>query len=436
MELSDIISIAITTATRTPSQAGFGIGLLISYSAAWLSDVVRTYANADAVAVDFATTTVEYKAAARYFSQNPRPTQLLIGKGTLKPSQQYEMTPVVANLYTYSMKVNGTTVSYTSDGSATNAEINGALKTAIDALAITGLTVSLQAANATLRLLMTAGLWLDVESNDPNMPLVQNHADPGIATDLAAIKVANNTWYALLTTFNSKLMVDAAGAWCETAKKLYVVQTVDSAVRDTAISGTDDVAESTRNAALRHTSIWYSKATGDFLDAGLVGAVLPLLPGSETWAFKEVTGVPAGAYTGTQRTNMTGKNANFYEPTAGLNITWEGKTAQGQYIDTTRFVDWLEARIAESIFGALANAKKIPYTAKGIEAIAGALRQVLAQASKPPIEGITPDFIITTPAIGDVPAADKATRTLNNLTFSATLTGAIHKVALQGTISV
>jgi hypothetical protein len=105
--------------------------------------------------------------------------------------------------------------------------------------------------------------------------------------------------------------------------------------------------------------------------------VLPYDPGSWTAAFKEIAGVPAGAYTGTQRTNLTGKNGNFYEPTAGTNIAWEGKSAQGQFIDITQFVDWLEARLAEAIFEKLVNAKKIPYTAKGIAVIEGAVRQVL-----------------------------------------------------------
>jgi hypothetical protein len=82
------------------------------------------------------------------------------------------------------------------------------------------------------------------------------------------------------------------------------------------------------------------------------------------------------------------------------------------------------------------NAKKIPYTAKGIAVIEGAVRQVLKQASLPPIEGINPDFEVIVPDIADVPDADKSTRTLNNVQFNATLTGAIHKVNLQGTISV
>jgi hypothetical protein len=185
-----------------------------------------------------------------------------------------------------------------------------------------------------------------------------------------------------------------------------------------------------------HVSVQWSAATGDFLDAALEGAVLPLDPGSETWAYKPLAGITVGTFTSTQRANLEAKNVGFYDTTAGLTMTWEGKVASGEYIDVVRFIDWLKARIGEAVFSALANAKKIPYTGKGIEVVANAVRGVLKQASKPPVEGITEDFEVLTPAIGDVSAADKATRTLNNVSFSATLTGAIHKVNLQGVVSV
>lgn len=436
MNLSDLITILITTATRTPSQRGFGIPMILSYTAAWV-ERVRTYSQIDDVAVDFATTTAEYKAAAKVFSQSPRPSSLLIGRAANKPAQQFEITPVVANTYVYTFKANGSVVTFTSDGSATAAEITAGLKAAFDALGLP-VTSTQQAANATLRMVANvAGAFFSIESNDPNMPVLQNHADPGTAADLTAIQAENDTWYGLITTHNSKAVIDAAGAWIETAKKLYVTQTQDSAVRDTAISGTDDVGESTKAAALKHTMLIWSKTTDDFAGAAFQGRVLPLPPGSWTGAFKELASVTAGSFTATQRTNLQARNVTFYEPTAGLNMTWEAKSAQGQYIDTTVFLDWLEATLAEAVFEVLVNAEKVPYTDKGIGAVEGAVRGVLKRASLPPIEGIAPTFTVIVPKVADVPAADKATRTLKNVQFTATLTGAIHKVApIQGTISV
>jgi hypothetical protein len=172
------------------------------------------------------------------------------------------------------------------------------------------------------------------------------------------------------------------------------------------------------------------------LPAALLGAVLPLQPGSETWAFKKLASVTTGIFTGTQRTHLLAKNVGWYDTTAGLACTFPGKVADGEYIDVIRFVDFLQARLAEAIFAVLVNAKKVPYTSKGVAMIEGAVRQVLKQAANPPYEGITQDFTVLVPAIADVSAADKASRTLNNVSFSATLTGALHLVNLTGTVSV
>jgi hypothetical protein len=132
MQLSDIISIAITTATRTIARAGFGIPLILSASAPSWSERVRTYSSIDDVDDDFATTTPEYKAAARFFAQSPRVRQVKIGRAALPATQQFEFAPVVANSYAYTFYVvkNGTltAVTYTSDGSATAAEITGGSK--------------------------------------------------------------------------------------------------------------------------------------------------------------------------------------------------------------------------------------------------------------------------------------------------------------------
>ena len=434
MNLSDIVSISITAATRTPARAGFGIPLITSFTATW-AERVRTYSKLADVVVDFATSTPEYKAAAAIFAQNPCPKTVLIGRCALPPTQRFDITPTAVNSTVYRLTFNGNALSYTSDGSATVAEIITGLKAAIDALAL-AVTVS-NFGGTVLRIVANAaGAWFSCGCSDPNLSLLQNHADPGIATDLAAILVENQSWYCLITTFNSMALVQAAAAWALSNTKLYIAQTQDNVVANTAISGTDDIAEYLKNAANGHVSVWYSKDTSDFLDAALAGALLPMDPGSETWAFKTLAGVPAGSYTSTQRTNILAKTANFYEPTADINITWNGKVSSTEWIDVIRFIDWLEARLAEEIFGGQINAKKIPYTAAGLVVIAGFVKRVLKQAANKPIEGITDDYIVTTPDIADVSPADKASRTLNGVTFSATLTGAIHQVNLQGTVSV
>lgn len=432
MNLTDIISISITSATRTPSRAGFGIPMVTSFTATW-PERTRTYSSLNDVVADFPVTTAEYKACAAIFAQNPCPQQVIIGRCTA-PTMTWDITPTAVNNATYALTVNGVRYAYTADGSATVAEIITGLKALIDAAS---LAITISNVSSVMHIVANvAGAWFSVGCTDPNLVLVQSTPDAGIAADLVAITAENNTWYALVTTMNSQAIVKLAAVYALANKKLYIVQTQDGAVPNTAKSGTDDIAEYLQNLANGHVSVWFSNDNSDFLDAGLLGALLPLDPGSENWAFKTLAGVPAGAYTSTQRANLLAKSANFYEPTAGINITWNGKVSSAEWIDVIRFIDWLEARLAEEIFGGQINTKKIPYTTGGLIVIAGFVKRVLKQAANKPIEGITPDFIVTVPNIADVSPADKAARVLNNVTFSATLTGAINTVNLQGNVSV
>ncbi len=434
--LSDVVSIAITATTVNPTQAGFNTPMIISHTATW-SERVRSYSTIAGVGSDFATTTPEYKAAAKIFAQNPSLNLVKIGRAALPPTQRWAVTPVALDSHKYSMSFNGTTVNFTSDTSGTVTEIIAGLKTAIDLLSL-AITVSDQ--TTYMRIVANvAGAWFRVGTivdgspqQDPNLGLVEDHADPGIATDLAAILVADSAWYSLITTFNSKAYVDAAAAWCETNKRLYVVQTQDSPCINTTLSGTDDVMESTRGNSLTHTAVIYSEANDDFADAGWCGAKLVGTPGTNTWKFANISGVTAGNYTTTQRSNIKAKNGNFYEEIAGVAITQNGTVAGGGFIDFTIYIDYLQARLAERIFGLLAASAKIAYTDAGIALIAAEVR---AQLQTDEARGaLAPGWTVTVPLAANVSSADRASRTLNGVSFAAQYAGAIHLVNIAGVV--
>ncbi|MCC6178818.1 MAG: DUF3383 family protein [Phycisphaerales bacterium] len=429
--IPDIVQITITSEASKVSQAGFGLPLILSSTAAWV-ERVREYDSLAAVQADFATSTPEYKQASKVFGQTPRPPKLLIGRAALKPTQRYAITPVVQNNYTYKVKVNGTEVSYLSDGTATLNEIILGLKAAIDALALpittTDQTTFLRAlANVT-------GAFFSISASDPNVGLAQDHADPGVATDLAAIALERNDWYGLLTHFNSKAYVEAAAAWVEANKKLYVVASCDSAMRNTSSSGTDDLGEALKALSYKKTAVIDCAGTEDFPDAAAVGRCFPINPGEETWKFKTLAGAPVFSYTATQRSNLRAKNVNFYETTAGVNMLEEGYSASGDYIDFVRYLDFLEARIGERVFGKLSTPNKVPYTDKGIAVVASEISGQLQ--SDETREALAPGWTVTVPKAANAAPADKASRTLRDVAFSATYAGAIHKVIISGSVVV
>lgn len=430
-DIRDSIEVNITTEGAKLTQAGFGLAMILSGSANW-TERTREYQSLAEVLVDFAATTPEYKAAAKLFAPDVRPPRVVIGRSALKPTQRFAITPVVINSYTYKMKVNGTEVSYTSDADATATEIIAGLKAAIDALSL-GLTTSDQ--TTYLRALAdTAGAFFSVSSVDANLRVKQDHADPGVATDLANIALERNDWYWLITLYNSQAYIAAAAGYIETVRKEYVAQSEDGNIPNTTKSGTDDIAEALQASSTNKTAIIYSKATDDFADAALVGRLSTMMPGSYTAKFKVLNQVEVGAYTATQRTNMRSKNCNFYEETGGAGSFEEGYAPSGQFIDYVVYKDFLTSRLEERTYAVLQKLPKVPQNDRGIALIETEVRgQLESDAGR---EALLPIGItdVIAPKIGDVPDADRTARTLNKITFTATYVGGWHKVLIDGSI--
>lgn len=441
--ISDEVNVSVSAADAKVQRAGFGLPLILSFTAAW-TERTREYTSAAGVLVDFPATgaknTPEYLMASAVFAQNPRPPKLVIGRCALPPTQKFEITPVVVNSHVYSFNFDGNLVTYTSDGTATAAEITAGLKTALDALSL-AVTSSQQNANATLRIVANAaGAWFNYGSIDrTNMPVVQNHADPGLATDLAAIAVERNDWYFVLCAFNSDLVCQAIAAYANTNKQAFVFQTIDTVVPGTAKSGTDDVCEFLQNAANDYAWPIFKSTCADFADCAWVGARAPTTPGTETWKFITLAGVPADTFTQTERTNMRAKNCNFYENTGGVNMTEEGYASSGRYMDLVRYIDAARADIAERCFADLVAAgqlgTKIGYDDTGIGVFqAEVLGKLKTDAGLRILDKAS--IQVNVPLLKNVSSADKTSRTLNNVTFSALYTGAIHKANITGQLSV
>lgn len=430
-DISDSVIVSISTAGAPLQQAGFGLPLILSYSAAW-TERTREYTTLAGVLADFAATTPEYLQAQAVFGQSPRPPSLVIGRGALKPTQRWAVTPSAVNSHQYTLTVNGTSVNFTADGSATVAEIIAGLKIAIDALAL-GITTSDQ--TTYLRVVANAaGAFFSLGTTDPNLRIAQDHADPGVATDLAAIALERNDWFWLLTHFNSQALATAAAAYIEAAAKEYVFQSEDGAIPNTAISGTDDVGEALKALGYTKSAVIYSKATADFIDAGIVGRVASLDPGKYTLKFKALAGVPVGAYTPTQRTNMRAKNVNFYETTGGSGSFEAGVTPAGGFVDYQVYKEFQKSRMQERAYDVLRNVDKLPQNDRGINAIGS---EVMGQLQTDEVaEKILPGWTISIPKIGDISDANRAARVLDAIEYSCVYSGAFHTVKINGVITV
>lgn len=441
--LEDFVTVNITTTSQSPSQVGFGTPLVCGYHTAFL-DKVRTYTKLSDIVADGITSTGVgagiYWAAAKIFSQNPKVTKVKVGKRTNAFTQVIVITPTSTtqnDVEAFDIGPLGgtiTTLSRTIPGASSIAAECTALKALIDGLALAVTVTTPGSANVTITA-NTPGALFNINNRTSNLTLFNATALPaGLATDLDAIRAADDDWYAGCLDSNSKAEVVAVAAWFETQFKIFGYDTADTAC-GAGTAGNVMLTLQT-SAYFRTFGLFDSKELLSYGGAGWIGEELPFAPGSSTWALKTIKAVTVDVLSATQNQQVLAANGNTYTKVAGLSVTNPGKSAAGEYIDIAIGRDWLQARLKERIFGALYGARKVPYTDGGIAIIKNEVNGQLQEGIRATYLSNNPAPNVLAPLAKDVPTVDKTNRTLNNVTFTATLAGAIHAANISGTISV
>jgi hypothetical protein len=430
--IETVVKVNITKGTRQVPVAGFGIGMILATFNNW-SDRFRVYGSFDDLAIDFQSSDDVYKAGLAYFGQSVQPTSLVVGRRLAPVAQIVTVTPNVSSqqVQHFIQTINGIIFDFTSDSSPTAAEV------------VTGLTALINA-NLTLGVTATGSTTLILTSNlagqgfthaeSANLAAVTTMPNHGVAEDINDIQQLNDNWYALILLDHTAADVLEAAAYIETQKKIFGTSSQDSNVIGVS---TTDIASKLHALSYARTWVMYSGVADTvWPEAAWMGRVLPDGVGSSTWKFKALAGVVSDQLSGTAISNAQGKSCNIYTPVGGLDITEEGVMASGEYIDVTRFIDWLVSTMETNVYSLLVNNEKIPFTNKGIATVENAVLQTLQEGLDN--GGVSPDPAptVTVPDILAVPTQDKAARTLNGVVFTCTLAGAIHKVNIQGFVSV
>ncbi len=427
MSIEKFVVVQISRQTRGVTQAGFGIPLILGPNGDFTG--VRTYRSLSSVSADFLESDDEYKAASAIFSQTPRPEEIKIKKSPVNVAQVSKLViATVANASLYRAIINGVSFDYTSDADATAAEIRDGLIAAINAgtepvtAAASGADVQLTAD--------VAGESFSLSVGDNKLTITAVTANVGIASAILEAVQEDSEWYALITTDITDVTIKEAAKTIEALRRIYLIRQSDSDIR-TGV--TTDIMSFLKNKGYDRTGLLYTGTVTDFPEAAWFGRVLPLDPGSETWAFKTLQGVTVDGWTDSEQEFLDDKNANYYIETAGVRHTVNGKMASGEFIDTMRGIDWLQARIEEGIFQQLVLSDKIPFTDAGIAIIENILRQRLQNGVT---VGLIESFTISVPKAADVAFESKAARTLPDVEFEAVLQGAIHKIIIQGVVTL
>ncbi len=167
-------------------------------------------------------------------------------------------------------------------------------------------------------------------------------------------------------------------------------------------------------------------------------------PGSETWAFKTLSGVQASEIPARTIRELEEERLNCYITCAGRDITQGGKMVGGEWIDVIRFRDWIKNQMQMKIYELFIRNPKIPYLDSGIALVENQMEAVLASGQRAggiadteydkdgnPIYG----YIVTVPKAASLTSTQRAERKLKGCYFTARLSGAIHVVELKGNLN-
>jgi hypothetical protein len=447
-EIDPIVQVTISRQTQSVKETAFGIpGIIAEFATSKTTpafDRYREYGELQELLDDgWLTTDAVYQKASIEFSQNPAPATVIVGR---KDAADADWATALGEIN----KANSDWYAFTIDRQV-------AAKLAYDAdfVSLNNITVTVNATTTSGVVFTTdqattiAAVAAQIESEvagakatvDPDDATSRTIIIELFGEDITVISSAV-TLGASQATATGTLLPDydanEVAAWTETQKKIFGYDSKDADIKDAG--ATTDIAYILNAAAYDRTFVNYypydaAQAANEMMADGWIGETAPYDPGSQTWMFKTIAGLLPYELTSGEKTAVHGKKANTYTTVAGVNITEQGTVASGEYIDIIRGLDWLESRIQTLVFTELINARKIPYTDGGIAIIEGALRAALDEGvQKELLDGTS--ITVTVPKIADISVTDKSNRLLPDMNFTARLQGAVHKVEINGVVTV
>ena len=441
--LDNNIVVSISGDAPPVTAAGFGVPLYVPSPgtlAVGFTERTRIYASPSDASGDTDLSASARAALAAAFGQSPRVGSIIVGRMDAGTAQISDIT-IAGTVLTgeiFTVVVNGTSIVHTAGGTPTPTTVAAALVVLADAAFpaefSNGATVGvMDVEHATGSVPFTVEVSTDSAGGTIVASINTAASDPSDEMDL--ILADNGTWYTLHTEeIGAGFVLDLA-AWMESNDRQYITA-INAA--DALTSSTTDVCSALKGLSYSRTSTIYHLDDALCISLSWAAKTLQANPDqtTTTWFGKTLSGHAADSITPTAKANLQGKNCNVYLTFYGFPTTDKGVLASGEWIDVQLTKDWAKARIEENLanlFLSVANRNsKIPFTDGGIQQVASVVSGVLSQ-----VEGaghfVSDSSTVTAPLAKDVSPGDLAARSLS-LTFVTQLAGAIHNVAVTGSV--
>jgi len=431
--IDNIVHITIVAGTRNVTQESFGLPLFLAYHTRFAENS-RLYQGTDELISDgFDLDDHAYKMAASAWAQDPSLESIRIGRlPTPLSAQTIELdcaAAVAGDVIAFDVVSPDGTVTPISIPFDTDATTTAdALVLALDAIA--GLT-STNAGGVVAAVADANGPQFFYASVTGPCKVLDVTGDWGYDTQLAIIENESPDFYAVAVDINSAANVSDVAAWCATNGKIcgFGPQVTDPTDYTATANALDDANTGQAFSLVKKTR------RDSFPECAWLGECLPFAPGSQTWAFKALAGQAPDAWTTSERSTLEADNSNYYSRVKGADITRDGVMHGGTYVDVTRSVDFIEARLQEAVFSLKLNNRKIPFTDDGVQLVVTAVGAVLDLGE----EGSTPllapgESTISYKTIAQLEASDITNRRMRGIKFRCRLAGAAHETFIEGEI--
>jgi hypothetical protein len=413
LDVSRVVKVDVVLSPQGAAVRNFGLLLLIGDSDVISgAERIRTYTDVDSVAADFGTSAPEYDAALLYFSQNPRPEEVQIGRwlrtatagflngGILTTAEKTMANWTSITDGTFTIEFDGVSEDVTGLDFSAQTNLNGVA--AIITAALTGgvmawngerfiATSDTTGVTSTVSYATTEGTGTDISaqlkltSATADVPVDGFAAETPLDAVIALYDISSD-WY--MSAFAADTMpiddqlIDVA-AFIQAASISRVLFVTDTDTRELDAEYLTNI--STRLQALEYNRSAVQYSQNKYAMASMAG----ILSGVDfdasnsalTVMFKTEPGVVAEKISETQANTLKQKRANVYVQYSTNNaIIQYGVMSYELYMDERQSFDWLQNAVQIAVFNLLLQSPKIGQTDAGITTICNAISGVLSQA--------------------------------------------------------
>ena len=469
LPVSRAVKVSLTMSPRAAAGRDFGAVLVIGTSAAIpVIERIREYGTYEEVLADFGASSPEAQAAAAFFGQEPKPSQLLIGRWAKNGAAGEALCKIIpenAQDLEAFKSIEAGTLTMTIDGAIKTASgldfseisnYNGAASVINAALSgakvvwtgsrfrfvsnTSGATSSISAISST-NLGTVMGLdsikyisGVDAESLDNGMTAFLD--EPG--------------WYACFIA-DSSLSADQAVSAAKMVNAASLPRIIAVNSRDSGeLDSQDDSTVGAKLAASNNNrALCVYSATSDYAAVSFLARMATVnYSGSNTaltMKFKQLPGFEAEHLTTSQANALQAKNVNaFVAYQNDTAIVQEGVMSGGWFCDERKDLDWLADAAQNAAWNLLyTSGTKIPQTDAGVARIVSTLNKAVSQGVVNGIIGpgvwngdefgslkagdtLPSGFYIYAQPLSEQSQADRESRKAPAIQIAVKLAGAVH----------